>query len=435
MTERIVIKNIDVISMTGSETSRNDVIIRNGRIEHVGSGGPQEESEVIDGSGKYLIPGLFDMHVHLETEDHFPLFLMNGVTGIRDMGNTRDDIFLLRNKVNQGKKTGPYMSVCGPILEGDPPLWSGFKVVSSKATAKRAVEDIASNGADFIKVYHTLKQPEYVAILETAKEAGLYVTGHVPYALDAKQALQAGQSGLEHMSDVVEYVGDLKMRDAQDDEEPGYQVFTDLKIQPDKLDELTKILSSQEHTFICPTLVLDEQIGQLQDYENLKQQKEAQYLPDHYRETDWNPQHSNSSANINGLKPLFFKNLQLLHEKGRVIVPELAKNTAILAGSDTPNPFVVPGFSLLRELELMVKTGLNPYQALQSATYNAASVLNKLDEFGTVTPSKRANLVMLDANPLEDITNIRRIHATILNGVYMPYKELEKKARKIKQPS
>jgi hypothetical protein len=423
----LFIKNVSIIPMSDDlEIQCNiNIVITNGYISQIGATNIVDEKayQVIEGDNQYLIPGLFDMHVHLDSEDHLPLFLLNGVTGIREMGNTRPDIFELRNRVNRVGMADPYMAVCGPILEGEPPFWDGFKTVETEYAARQAVQELAEKNTDFIKVYDTLSIKPYRAIIGEAHNHGLAVTGHIPHEMNIIEAINAGQDGVEHMSGLSDYLGLLSTREAQDNEEAGYQVFTDFTIDEARLHKLCRTLSRNKN-FLCPTLILDEQMSKLQDYKTLKQSQEAQYVAPHYREVDWNPEHPSSSTNINGLHPLFFQNLGLLHRNLKPVVSELAAYTTILAGSDTPNPFVIPGFALLHELELLVESGLRPYQALEAATYNGARALNVLDELGTIEVGKRANLVLLQTNPLENISGIRQISGTILNGLYMPYDEL-----------
>lgn len=427
MADSLIIKDVSVISMTGSEVSRNDVVIHNNRIVHIGSNTYEKGCEIIDGSGKYLLPGLFDMHAHLDKESHFSLFLMNGVTGIREMGNTRDDIFELKKMVNSGETFGPRMYICGPILEGYPPFWEGFKVITTKHQAIEAVKQLEEKGADFIKVYHSLEKPVYETVVKEALSRNLRVTGHIPQDISIIEAIETGQTGIEHMNDINDYVIDIEMRDARNNEEPGYMVFTNCTVQEEPMEELLEKLTYHD-TYICPTLILDEQMSRLADYEQLKQIPEAQYLDSYYKDIDWNPRHPESSSNINGLAPLFFQNLNTIHKASKPLVKKLATNSTLLAGSDTPNPFVVPGFSLIQELELLVDSGVSNYEVLEAATCNGTDFLGVSDDVGTIEVGKIANLVLLNDNPLEDITALKNNSGTILNGVFYPKEYLEKLA-------
>lgn len=415
MSGDLYIKNVNIVTMDSPGLIRNgNILVKDGYIAEIGNEAKEVEGvEILDGHDSYVIPGLFDMHVHLDSEDHFPLFLMNGITGIREMGN-KDSIFDIRQKVKTSELLGPSMYICGPILEGNPPVWDDFKILETRAQATESVSELAGKGADFIKVYHTLGEDLLNTVIEQAHSHNLKVTGHISHELNVVEAIKNGQNGVEHMSDITDFVGEIKMRDAREDEEPGYKVFTDYRLDEEAVDSFLSVLSKD--IYLCPTLVLDEKLSGLADYESLRNEPEAAYLDYHYKDVDWNPSHPNSSANIQGLPPLFFDNLRVIHEGVKPLVKDLAKHGTLLAGSDTPNPFVVPGFSLIRELELLLEAGLSNSQVLEAATVNGAKFLDMADNAGSIAPGKVANMVMLEGNPLEDIGSLRNIEATILNG-------------------
>ena len=431
----LYIKNINVITMDGSETVNGaSVLVEDGRIAKIDPEGVEEKNiEVLDGLGGYLMPGLFDMHVHLNDDAHLPLFLLNGITGIREMGNTDSAIFDTRQKLSSGSLLGPTMYVCGPILEGDPPLWDGFRVVKAKQEALDAITELKGKEVDFIKAYHTLNSDLLQTIIDREHSEGLKVTGHVSYDLDAAQAIGMGQDGIEHMNDIAEMIGDIEMREACEGEDPDYSVFTGYRIKDKALNELLGSLSKD--IYLCPTLVLNERMAALSDYEGLKEMPELEYIDEHYQNVDWNPSNADSSPNINDLAPQFFRNLSVINKGVWPIIGQLAERGTLLAGSDTPNPFVVPGFSLIRELELLVETGISNHQALAAATVNGAEFLGQTDKVGTISTGKIANMIVLEDNPLEDITALKNIKGTILNGIYYTKEHLEALALEQKRNS
>ncbi|MEX0934342.1 MAG: amidohydrolase family protein, partial [Candidatus Saccharimonadales bacterium] len=347
---------------------------------------------------------LFDMHVHLHDESFYPLFLMHGITTIREMGNTEEDIWGKREKVNSGEVLGPRMYIAGPILEGSPPLWDGFRVVDTEAESREAVRDLSSKGVDFIKVYETLKEKPYKAAIQEAAKHGLKVVGHIPYDVDIIDAITLGQVGIEHMVDIATSIGDIKSKDATSKEYEGWSVFTNLVIDKSRLDKLKAALEKTD-SYICPTFTQSDRMSLLSNYEELKKNTEGiEYLSD-YVEGNWKPSSPEASANIRGAKPpLYYENYRVLHEASKQLLLPLAESSTILAGSDTPNPFVVPGFSLIRELETLVECGLKPYQALEAATHNGAKFFDALDDIGTIEEGKIANMVLLSKNPLDDIS-------------------------------
>jgi imidazolonepropionase-like amidohydrolase len=430
MAPPILIKNVNIIPMPGSRILHGyDVIIEGTRIKQVLHSRKQERGKftgrVINGMGKFLIPGLFDMHVHLESKSFFPLFLMNGITTIREVGSTRKGIFQLRDKVNSGKIIGPRMFIAGPILEGDPPFWQGFKNLRTTAEAEEAVKELKKKGADFIKVYETLAPRVYKTILKTAHKLGLNVTGHIPSSMDMFTALRAGQDCFEHIDTLGNSIFKITWKKKKDQ-----WVIGKVKLNHQKLMMLLGQLSIKKSA-VCPTLVFFEKYTKLATYKKFLGSQEMKYMPKHYGSVIWNPSHPKSSINIRGKTPQWFRNAGSIAKPMLKIIPLLQKrDIVLLAGSDTPNPFVVPGFSLIEELRLLVLAGLKPFQALEAATYNAAKFLDVLSDLGTVEEGKIANLVLLHKNPLQKISHIQSIEGVILNSTYFSSKDLRKKAKR-----
>lgn len=412
--------------MPGSKILKNfSLLIENSKIKSIAKeiSFAKEKTKVIDGTGKYLIPGLFDMHVHLDPE-FIPLFLMNGITSIRELGSTKESIFDLKKQIASGEVVGPRLFVCGPVLEGDPPVWEGFRIIKSEQEGRKAVSELKEKGADFIKVYHTLTPKIYKAILDECNKQNMTAVGHIPDAVTVIDALKSGHKSIEHMYDIRIYTNTTKTKPAIGKELEGWDIFTGTETNQEKLDELNKLLT-KKNAYICPTLIQSEMAAQLGDYTKLKNSKEAQYMSKTYIDVDWNPSNSGSLANIKDHPQLFYENYKILNEGTKKLIPSLAKHSTLLAGSDTPNAFVIPGFSLLQELELLVESGLKPYEALEAATYSGAKFLNVLDELGTIQDGKVANMVLLRSNPLDNISAIRTIEGIFLNGKYMPKEELE----------
>lgn len=434
MQSDLVIKNVTLIPMPGETLKTSvDVSVSNSKISSIqNTGNDIDAKTVIDGTDKFLIPGLFDMHVHCHDDSFFPLFLANGVTAIRDTGNDQENIFERKQKVNSGQVLGPRMYIAGPIIEGEPPLWDGFKVVTDEEQARKAVQELKAKGVDFIKVYHTLPKNLLEAVLNEAKKQELTTTGHLSEEVGLIEALELGQNGIEHMDDITTRVSKIKSREATSKEYEGWRVFTDIIIDQAKVAELQTALK-QHGTYICPTLILSDKMSRLSDYANLRREYGVDYLVS-YADIDWNPSHPESAPSIRNLKPLYFDNYRLIHQANMQLLNSLTFDDNILAGSDTPNPFLVPGFSLLDELELLVEAGLKPHQALEAATYNAAKSLGSLHELGSIAENKIANMALLNSNPLDNISAVRAIVGIVLNGDYLPNNELQNKLDEIKKP-
>ena len=432
MASPLFIKNVNIIPMPGSRILHGyDVIIEGARIKQILSSRKQKSEKftgrVINGTGKFLIPGLFDMHVHLESKSFFPLFLMNGITAIREVGSTRKDIFQLRDKVNSGNIIGPRMFIAGPILEGDPPFWQGFKNLRTAAEAKKAVGELKKKGADFIKVYDTLTPKVYTMILETAHKLGLNVTGHIPSSMDMFAALRAGQDCFEHIDTLGNSIFKITWT-----KKKGQWVVGKIKLSGPKLAMLLRQLSIKKSA-VCPTLVFFEKYAKLATYKKLLGSQEMRYMPKYYGSVAWNPSHPKSFANIKGKDPQWFRNAGNIAKPMLKLIPLLQKKgIVLLAGSDTPNAFVVPGFSLIEELKLLVLAGLKPFQALEAATYNSSLFLGVSHELGTIERGKIANLVLLRKNPLQNISYIRSVEGVIINNTYLSSKDIKKSIKKYK---
>ncbi len=422
-----LIKNVNIIPMRGSRILHNyNVVLEGTRIKHIFPHRMQKNDTfagyIINGTGKFLIPGFFDMHVHLRSVSFFPLFLMNGVTAIREVGSTRKDIFHLRDQVNSGKIIGPRMFIAGPILEGDPSFWQGSKKLRTIVEAKKVVKELKGKKVDFVKVYETLAPEVYKVILQTAHGLGLNVTGHIPSSVSIFEALRVGQDCFEHIDTLGNSIFKITWVRKRDQWLVGR-----IKLDHQKLRMLLGQLSAQKSA-VCPTLVFFEKYAKLAIYEKLLDMQEVKYLPKYYSSLDWNPSHPKSSANIQGKTPQWFRNAGTIEKPMRKLIPLLQKRgILLLAGSDTPNPFVIPGFSLIKELELLVKAGLTPLQALKTATYNAAKLLNILSDFGTIEEGKIANLVLLKQNPLLRISAVKKIEGVFLSGRYFQKNKLKKK--------
>lgn len=432
MSNTTVVKNISVINMIEEHVlTAQDVVIYGSKIAKIAPSGslkPNEDALILDGSDKYLLPGLFDMHAHVNEKRFLSLFLMNGVTAVRDLGNTDDNIFQLKADLHSGKTLGPRLFVSGKILEGDPPFWEGFEVIKTSAEAIDAVRKLKSKNADQIKVYHTLSPELHSTIIREAHKLGMKVTGHVPRDLTPVQALEAGQDGIEHLSSISGYAGSVTHEKTKDPDYEGWSEFTGYAI---KKHELQKLINAckKYHAYFCPTIIVGKQISALADYESLAKSVDTNFTDARHIRENWNPNQENASANIKGVRPLWFKNYGVVEEGSRKLVPYMAEGATILAGSDTPNPFVVPGFSLHAELEALVSAGLSNYQALKAATINPARWLNVESELGTIEEGKIANLLVLNKNPLKDISNTNSIEVVLLNGVVHKRSRLEKMAR------
>ena len=428
----VLIQNVTVIDSTGSVPMPHvSVLIVGDTIKSVAPAAkarPARASQsVVDGRGKFLIAGLWDMHVHSLSKNQpdrfFPLFIANGVTGIRDMGGDipLPQVAQIKNEIAEGSRIGPEIFAAGPILEGEHPFWPFSIALKDADDARRVIPTLVADKADFLKVYNTLDRETYLSIATQARQAHIPFVGHVPDTITALEASKLGQKSIEHLWGIPNYASSSpeslrKMKAAADDEEDS-KAASDLYY---KLNEM--ILATYDSkkandlfgqftrngTWQTPTLVVLRSYALIHDPALRKDPRNA-YMPDDVLRF-WESMSGTPDARNDQIQwRLFGRDIQIVKAMHAAHVP-------LLAGTDTPNPYTYPGFSLPDELELLVSAGLSPMEALQTATLRAAEFLGVQREFGSVEQGKIANLVLLDANPVEDIRAIRRVRAVIVRG-------------------
>jgi len=415
--QSIVFQHATVIDATGA-APRTDVsvAIADGRITSIAKNiRPAPGARGIDATGKFLIPGLWDMHVHLDASGSaLPALVANGITGIREMYSgipiatlaswrTRPDVPRI---VAAGFLDGPLLRTAGPL----PP---DAYAVGTAEEARAATSSLAAAGADFLKVYNSLPREAYFAIAQESKRLGIPFAGHVPEAVSPLEASDAGQLSQEHLIDILLACStredDLR-RDRiaimNDPEISGYDRMLQLGFPNpeglfDTYDEskaaaLFKAFV-KNGTWQAPTLAVLH--GFLVNPDNARRMPYMQSLPQEQFD-------------------MWILRIAALLERYKKLVGDMRRaGVEFLAGTDMgPSTPVTPGVGLHDELELLVQAGLTPMEALQSATRNPARYLGKLADMGTVEPGKLADFVLLDANPLEDIRNTRKIRLVVLKG-------------------
>jgi imidazolonepropionase-like amidohydrolase len=413
---------VDVAS--GKEISDSTIVMQGDRIEQIGSGnrGIPEGAQIIDATGKWVIPGLIDSHAHAENPDETPfsLYLANGVTTIRNPGGNLTVLRLTRERLLRGELVGPRLFFSGPLLDGIPPVWPDMSLlVDTAQRARSAVNFLADQGVDFVKVYNNVKEPELRAIIETAKERGLPVAGHIPRSMTMTRAVELGMTRLEH----IRVTGREMLSPGEADEidplplgrrEP--LLWQRFDLQSEKMQALVQRLA-QSKIFLDPTLVIAEET-EVPNLDADKNDPNNQYLSPKVVE-----QYVNLKSPIYELPAeLQAAGLEAFHKQEKFVGMCNRAGVKIIAGTDGPGiGSLLPGFGLHRELELLVESGLSPLQALRAASLTAAEALGKDDRLGTVQAGKLADLVVLDADPLQGIRNLRKIHLVVQEGkTYAP---------------
>lgn len=412
---------IDVV--TGAERRDATVVVEGNRIAYVGSGlnaTPPKDSLVIDGTGKFLIPGLWDMHVHTffgeaaaaGRDVTLPLFVANGITGVRDMGSELEMVLRARSDIHDGKLLGPRMIVAGPMLDGPKTQFPASIAITTPEDGRRAVDFLAGRGVDFIKIQSYVPREAYFAITDECKKKRITFVGHVPDAIRAAEASNAGQKSFEHLIGIFEGSSTSEDELLKGPKSPGKFLQT---YDASKESALITLLAKNQ-TWQCPTLFWER--GQwLVDDIDVSKDPDTQYAPILWRNVLW-PRFARSIIKEMDTDPLRVRQEFVQHELD--IVKRLhAAGVPFLAGTDTPAGVdVIPGFSLHLELQRLVAAGFTPLEALQTATINPALFFGIRADFGNVEKGKIADLVLVDGDPTVDIRNTEKIDGVVLSGRY-----------------
>jgi imidazolonepropionase-like amidohydrolase len=372
------------------ELTDQTVVVRGDRIVLVAPAKSIDTkgATVIDVKGKWLTPGLADMHVHTWSDRDFAMYLLNGVTTVRDMFGSPQHL-QWRSAIESGKLEGPTLFTAGPIVDGAPPTWPGSTVVTTPDAAREAVRAQKTAGYDFIKIYNGLSAEAYDAIAAEAKAQGIPFAGHVPNAVGIEKAITSGQRSIEHLD------GYIPMRS-----EP----HTDAAIVA---------ATAKSGVWNCPTLVVMDRIGRIDNIAGLEKTPGLDYVSAAVRE-QWNPK---NDFRFQTWTPEMFTALRAKNELGKKLVADLSKAGAhLVLGTDTGNPYVVPGFAVHDELALLVEAGLTPWQAMRMATVAPADLVDQAGKFGVIAPGSRADLIVVDRDPTKDIGALAKPSLVVVRG-------------------
>jgi imidazolonepropionase-like amidohydrolase len=385
--------HVTVIDGTGAKPRLDQTVIITGdRIAALGRGGRLKlpaDTQTVDATGRYLIPGLWDMHVHIGWRSDLPLFIANGVTGVRAMDGDAE-YRLWRKEVEAGALVGPRMVIASRVLDGPQSYFGEHSKVGSPNEAREAVREARREGAAFIKIHDLLPRDAYFATIDEARKQGLPVAGHVPASMTPEEISDAGQASVEHLTrmDNLDLDGEGRGR--------ATALFARFK---------------RNHTWQCPTLVMTRNYTLLAN-PSLARDPRLRYVRPRRKES-WR------RMNDGRLSVRDWMTRKQIYRKRRAMVGEMQRaGVGILAGTDLSNPYLIPGFSLHDELAILVECGLTPMQALQAATRNPARFLGRENDLGTVQKGRLADLVLLDGDPLADIRNPAKVHAVVAGGRY-----------------
>jgi imidazolonepropionase-like amidohydrolase len=438
----VVLVHVAVIDATANAPRLDQaVVIANGRIASVGPSArvkPPKSVRIVDAQGKFLIPGLWDMHVHLaglnadpawSKQVLLPLLLASGVTGVRDMGGDLETLLAWKHEIEAGAFLGPHIVASGPFLVGSGNKTAEQYPVANAKEARAAVRELKSHGADFVKVISVPSKEVFFAIADESKKQDIPFAGHLPFQVSALEASNAGIRSIEHL---LYSAFSLSFSSKEDElrqklvaaEEKGDSVAWE-QIAHESDATYSKDISTtvfqtlkRNGTWVTPTLASLNIASHPEEWD--VSDPELQFVPpslaQQWRDSFHDAAMKERAAWLARQATNDWKLTGELHHAG---IP-------LLVGSDSLDPFVFPGESLHRELVELVRAGLTPTEALQSATAGAAKFLGRERELGTVETGKAADLVLLDGSPLENIANTQRVAAVVRAGNYLDRAALDK---------
>lgn len=407
-TRALVITRVNVVDVADGRIIPNSTVTIDGRTiaSVTRNSAPSSGADVVDAQGRFLIPGLWDMHAHMEAsgESWLQLYVANGVTGIRDMGSDVELVLKMREATASGRVLGPRIFAAGPILDDAPGDWPFRMRVKTADDGRSAVQRLKRRGVDLIKVHDHTPREVFFAIAEEARRQNLPLAGHVPRGLTVQEIIDAGQSDIEHLDN---------LRLWRSCPGQGYQ--------PEACRPFFEMLA-RRGIWQTPTVAAWSELGTIGTPASAVSADRMAYAGRSLREM-WAGNQSLFAT------PEVVRQLRAGAEMGAKVTSDMAKaGVGILAGCDT----MIAGFCVHDELEAMVRGGMTPLAALQTATLNPARYFGLQQTAGRVAPGRTANLVLLDANPLADISNVRRIRAVVVAGRLLDRKELDNVLAQVK---
>lgn len=432
----LVLRNVTIVDIErGRLAPQRDVVIVGERIVGIQAGGTArapKQGRVIEGSGKFLMPGLWDFHVHVfsapgEEDFALPLYIVGGITGVRDAGalRTLPEQQRVAAAIERGERVGPRLVLAGALIDGPPGSWPGQMVAATPDEGRQRVRESKAAGWGFIKSYSLLSEPTYLAIADEAQRQRLPLYGHVPESVLLETAVSAGHRSIEHFGRITQACateeGAMISANAQALQAPeplpalmavmmGHNGRTLQSWDGQRCAAVVRRLASAGVAVMPSLMVSDFYLGKDPAPDDPRMRSVPRAVRAQWGQGDWRRQQIPPELLAQAPKSvaLDWKTFKMAHDAG----------VMVLAGTDAAfaNPFLFHGFTLHDELQRYVEAGLTPQQALMTATVNPGRFLKRGDLAGRVAIRQKADLVLLDANPLADIAATRRIHAVVANG-------------------
>jgi len=441
---RIIIKHATLIDAANPVRDNMTVVLQGDVIQLIAESGSvmidAQKDTIVDARGKFLIPGLWDAHVHLtfipelDYKTAYDLFLANGITSIRDTGAVISKLQPAIDYANENPNKTPRLFYSGPLIDGSLRVYKGKEAgfpelsigVDENTDSEAVVNGLLDQGVSFLKTYEMLSAKTFLGLLSIAKEKNLRVTGHIPLSIDLIEAIDAGLGGMQHIrnldlacaNNAEEILAQRQALLKNKDSLPGSALRTKIhqlqrfvaigNLDEERCNKVIRHLAAN-NVFQTPTLTINT-LDSKRFYADKEWHDTYQFLPKTLQK-NW------YIGSIDMAQEEVSENDKIFEDWSMKIVGLFNSNgVKIIAGTDTPIGFLTPGYSLHKELELLVEAGLTPLQALRSATITPAEFFNLENKMGTIEPGKYADLVILDNNPLDSIKNTQNIHMVIAKG-------------------
>ncbi|WP_210514745.1 amidohydrolase family protein [Hymenobacter terricola] len=447
----VVINHVTVVDVESGQLRPNQVVtVSRGKIVEIEPADQDSYAakQYVNGNGRYLIPGLWDMHVHFRGGDSLiaankkslTLFLAHGITTVRDAGgDLTPSVFRWRQEMDAGLYAGPRIFTSGPKIDGPGAYWPGSLEVETPAQISKALDSLQRLRVDYVKIYDSrISGAAYLETIRQAQRRGLKTTGHMPYSVTLGEAVKRGLDATEHLYYVFKACSGKEdsltalVRNSLGTSKP-LGLFAVLPAVYDTYSPAAAArifkLMAKHHTAAVPTLYIQKTLAELPENDHAQDTLRA-YIDPKIQAT-----YARRLASARQLSPAASAFGQKLNTKFMSLVPQMqAAGVMLLAGSDSGpfNSFIYPGASLQEELIMLVQAGLTPLQALQAATISGAKFMGVASRTGTIAPGKYADLVLLTGNPLEDIANIKKIDAVISRGKAYPAASLANLMRAVR---
>ncbi len=418
---------VHVIPMTGAGgpvVIEDQTVVIAGRrvvaIEPASDVAVADGVRVVEARGQYLMPGLAEMHGHLLGRPLLPadiqnllfLYVANGVTTVRGMQGDRSH-FRLRDQIARGETIGPRLFLSSPSMNG--------ARVPSPQTGAQLTREYEQRGYDLIKIHEGLSLESFDAVADMAREVGIPFGGHVPDEVGLLQALEAGQVSIDHLDNYIEALVPEEQRPAEHAGVFGVGELLPL-VDEDRLPALV-VATRAAGAWVVPTMVLWETafFGAWSSAELRGERPELRYVPPELM-VQWAQAIDDRLAGADRVA-----NRQVRELRRRILRALVDGGARILLGTDSPQIFSVPGFSLHHEMALWVDNGMTPYEVLETGTRRVAEYYDATDDFGSVDVGHRADLLLLNANPIEDIDNVAKRAGVMANGRWFPEAEIQRR--------